>query len=71
MDELSHEFILPHEGPELANMRAPSPAVDPPDDMQAQVEDAEDNNDQPCSHTRYSEAYPMKCGQQTGGGSHK
>ena len=63
MDDLSHEFILPHEGPDLANTRAPSPAVSPPVDMQAQVEAAEDNNDQPSSHTCYLEAYPHSAGQ--------
>ena len=62
MDDLSHEFILPHEGLELANTRAPSPAVDLPDDMRAQVEDAEDDNDQPSSHTCYLEAYPHSAG---------
>jgi len=63
MDDPSYEFVLPHEGPELANMRAPSPAVDPPVDMWAWVEDAEDNDNQPSSHTRYSEAYPRFAGQ--------
>ena len=58
MDNLSHEFVLPYEGPELANTRTPSPAVVPPVDKQA-----EDNDDQPSSHTRYSEAYPRSAGQ--------
>jgi hypothetical protein len=60
MDNLSHEFVLPQEGPELANTRTPSSAVDPPVDKRA-----EDNlnDDQPSSHTRYSEAYPRSAGQ--------
>ena len=62
MDNLSHEFILPHEGPDSANTRAPSSAVSPPVDMQAQVEAREDDNDQPSSHTHYSEAYPHSAG---------
>jgi hypothetical protein len=58
MNDLSHEFVLPHEGPELTNTRNPSPAVDPPVD-----EHAEDNDNQPSSHSRYSEAYPRSAGQ--------
>jgi hypothetical protein len=60
MDNLSHEFVLPQEGPELANTRTPSSAVDPPVNKRA-----EDNlnDDQPSSHTRYSEAYPRSAGQ--------
>ena len=47
-------------------MRAPSPAVDPPVNKQAWVEDAEDDaydDNQPRSHTHYSEAYPHSAGQ--------
>lgn len=65
MDDLSHEFILPHDAPEPADTRAPNPAVDPPvtGNKRAWVEDAEDDDDQPNSQTRYSEAYPHSAGQ--------
>ena len=58
MEDLSHEFDLP---PGPAPMRAPSPAAEPPVDMRARVEDVDDD-DQPSSHTRYSEAYPRSAG---------
>lgn len=58
MDEISHEFVLPHKEPDLPDARTPSLAVDPPVDKRA-----EDNDDQPSSHTRYSEAYPRSAGQ--------
>jgi hypothetical protein len=56
MNDLFHEY----EGPELTNTRNPSPAVDPPVDKHAS---AEDNDNQPSSHSRYSEAYPRSAGQ--------
>jgi hypothetical protein len=58
MDHISYEFVLPQQGPELANTRTPSPEVDPTVNNQA-----EDNDNQPNSHTRYSEAYPRSAGQ--------
>jgi len=66
MDNISHEFTLPHVPPELADTIAPFPAVDPPVDNRrgAWVEDAEDNDNQPTSsQNRYSEAYPHSAGQ--------
>jgi hypothetical protein len=60
MDDLAYDFVLPHEGPELA--KAPFPTVDPPVNKQAPAEYAE-NDDQPNSHTRYSETYPRSAGQ--------
>jgi hypothetical protein len=57
MDDLAYEFILPKEGPELSNSRSPSPEMDQPVDKQA-----EDNDDQLSSQTRYSEAYPRSAG---------
>ena len=57
IDNLSMSSFF-HMTIELANMRAPSPAVDQPANKQAWVEDAEDDDDQPRSHTHYSKAYP-------------
>ena len=57
MEGLAQDFVLPHKGPEL-DTGAPSPAADAPVDKQA-----EDNDDQPTSHSRYSEAYPRSVGQ--------
>jgi hypothetical protein len=58
MDNVSYEFDPPHEGPELANMRTPSPVQDPPVEYLA-----EERDDQPTSHAHYSEAYPCSAGQ--------
>ena len=61
MNDLSHEFVPPYEGPELTtNTRNPFPAVDPPADEHAEDND---NHDQPSSHSHYSEAYPRSAGQ--------
>jgi hypothetical protein len=60
MDDLSHEFVLLHEGPEHANTRSPSPG---PAEDQSVDKQAEDNHDdQPSSQTRYSEVYPRSAG---------
>jgi hypothetical protein len=58
-DDIAHEFFPPHEGP-LADTRLPSPdsEVHPSVDNEA-----EDNDDQPSSQNRYSEAYPHLAGQ--------
>ena len=63
MENLSHEFLLPPEGSGLANTRMPTPAMDTPVNKQAQIEDAEDHEDQPSSHIHYSEAYLCSAGQ--------
>ena len=65
MDDLSHDFAFPPDSPELAHTRAPNPAVNPPVDKHGTqiMENTEDNDDQPISQTRYSEAYPHSAGQ--------
>lgn len=57
MDDVSYEFVLPHEVPELDNARTPSP-VDPPVEYPP-----DDRDDQPTSRTRFSESYPHSAGQ--------
>ena len=58
MDILSHEFVLPQDGPEPAIPRIPSPELNPPVDNPT-----EDHDDQPTSQSRYSEAYPHSAAQ--------
>ena len=55
MDGPTYEFVLAHEGPEPAN--TVPVAVDPDNTW------PEENDDQPSSRTRYSEAYPRSAGQ--------
>ena len=58
MDDISHEFVLPHEEPVLADVINPSHDVDPPFNKPT-----EENDDQPISKNRYSESYPRSAGQ--------
>ena len=58
MDVISYEFVLPL--PEVAN--TPRTLSPPPVDPHVEYP-AEDNDDQPASPARYSEAYPRSAGQ--------
>lgn len=62
MDDLSYKFVLPYEGGESANTTRRSPSGSPAVDLHVDKR-AEDTDDQPSSHTRYSEAYPRSVGQ--------